>query len=77
MMHDNRVIFVKRKYAITHFIIATPLSTLLADRSGSVNLRLSHTNFGNAVVPPELSPWKEEWVREGVVAGMIRPDAFP
>jgi hypothetical protein len=67
MMHDNRVIFVKRKYAITRFIIATPLSTLLADCSGSVNLRLSHTNFGNVVVPPELSPWKEKRVCEGVV----------
>jgi hypothetical protein len=77
MMHGNRVIFVKRKYAITRFIIATPLSTLLADRSDSINLRLSHTNFGNAVVPPELSPWKEKRVREGVVAAMIRPDAFP
>jgi hypothetical protein len=77
MMHGNRVIFVKRKYAITCFIIATTLSTLLADRSGSVNLRLGHTNFGNAVVPPELSPWKEKRVREGVVAAMIRPNAFP
>jgi hypothetical protein len=62
---------------MTNFIITTPLSTFLADRSGSVNLRLSHTNFGNAVVPPELSPWKEERVREGVIAAMIRPDAFP
>jgi hypothetical protein len=62
MMHGNRLIFVKRKYAITRFIIATPMSTLLADRSGSVNLRLSHTNFANAVVPPELSPWKEKRV---------------
>jgi hypothetical protein len=70
-MHDHRVISVKRKYAITSFIIATPLSMFLADCSGSVNLRLSHTNFGNVVVPPELSPWKEEWVREGVVAAMI------
>jgi hypothetical protein len=77
-MHGNRVIFVKRKYAITRFIIATPLSTLLADCSGSVNLRrLSHTNFGNEFVPPKLSPWKEKRVREGVVAAMIRPDAFP
>jgi hypothetical protein len=77
MMHGNRVIFVKRKYAITRFIIATPLSTLLADRSSSVDLHLSHTNFGNAVVPPELFPWKEKRVREGVVAAMIRLDAFP
>jgi hypothetical protein len=76
-MHDNRVIFVKRKYAITRFIIATPLSMLLADRSGFVDLRLTHTNFGNAVVPPELSPWKEKRVREGVVAAMIRLGAFP
>jgi hypothetical protein len=62
MMHGNRVIFVKRKYAITRFIITTPLSTLPTDRSSSVNMRLSHTNFGNAVVPPELSPWKEKRV---------------
>jgi hypothetical protein len=77
MMHRNRVIFVKRRYVITRFIIATPLSTLLVDHSGSANLRLSHTNFGNAVVPPELSPWQEKRVREGIVADMIRPDAFP
>jgi hypothetical protein len=77
MMHGNRVIFVKRKYAISRFIIATPLSTLLVYRSGSIDLRLSHTNFGDAVVPPELSPWKEELVREGVVAAMIRTVAFP
>jgi hypothetical protein len=77
MMHGNRVIFVKRKYANTRLIIATPLSTLLVDRSGSVDPRLSHTNFGNAVVPPKLSPLKEKRVREGVVAAMIRPDDFP
>jgi hypothetical protein len=46
-------------------------------RSGSVDLCLSHTNFGNAVVAPKLSPWKEERVREGVVAAMIRTDALP
>jgi hypothetical protein len=77
MMHGSQVIFVKRKYAITRFVIATPLSTLLADCSSSVILHLNHTNFGNAVVPPELSPWKEKRVREGVVVAMIRPDAFP
>jgi hypothetical protein len=71
MIHVHWVIFDKRKYAITYISITTPLSTLLADRSGFVNLLLSHTSFGNAVMPPVHSFWKEERVREGVIAPMM------
>jgi hypothetical protein len=51
-----------KRVQVTSIIIVTILGMPFADCSSSLNLSHSHTHFWNAIVPPELTLWKEERV---------------
>jgi hypothetical protein len=54
-----------KRVQVTSIIIVTILGILgtpFVDCSSSLNLSHSHTHFWNAIVPPELTLWKEERV---------------
>jgi hypothetical protein len=64
-----------KRVQVTTMIIATILSMLFANCSSFLNLNHSHTHFWNAIVPPEVTPWKEWWVWQWVIACIIWADA--